>query len=64
MSKKIYITHSDDVTPEMACTVASIALVNTKPDDRKGVVGFNNGHYLSFNEKTKNLSMHVWRTDK
>lgn len=64
MSKRIYITHNDDVTPEMAATITSIALVNTKPEDRVGIITFKNGYGLCFNEKAKNLSVQIWKEEE
>ena len=61
MSKKIYITHTDDVSAEEAVECLRVALWGTKPNMRVGIIEFSDKHFLSFNDKAKNLSVHVWK---
>ena len=64
MSKKIYITHDDDVSARDAIQAVKVALFEIPENEWVGVVELSNGLELSFNEKTKNLSIWVWRGRK
>lgn len=61
MSKRIYITVADGTPEDKALHAASIALRDIPPEKRTGIVTFNNGLALAFNDRTKNLSMFVWK---
>lgn len=59
MSKKIYITHEDDISPKDVVKVVNVALTEIPEDEWTGIVEFKNGLVLFFNDKAKNLSIWV-----
>jgi tRNA U34 5-methylaminomethyl-2-thiouridine-forming methyltransferase MnmC len=61
MSKRIYITHANDVSADEAVQTVASAFKMVPKDQRVGVITFTNGLALSFNEAAKNPSMYVWR---
>ena len=60
MANRIFITHSDRVTPQEAIETVYACLVNdVKPGE---VVTFHNGMAVFYKDKTKHPSFQVWRT--
>lgn len=62
MANRIYITHSDGVTPQEAIDAVYAGLVNyIEP----GVcISFPNGMAVFYKDKTKHPSFQVWRKKK
>ena len=59
MKKKIYIKVDDDIPEEKALRLASMLLKELP--EKKGLCTFTDGSVASFNERTKNTVIWVWK---
>ena len=57
--KRIYIRHSDDITPDKALEVAKVVMRECK--EKTGIVTMTNGMVVYFSDHTKNPCLTIIR---
>ena len=60
--KRIYISHSDDITPENALAIATVVMRNC--EEKTGIVTMSNNIVVYFSEHTKNPCLTIMREKK
>jgi len=60
--KRIYISHSDDISPDQALKVAEVVMRECK--EKTGIVTMSNNIVVYFSEHTKNPCLTIMREKK